>query len=177
VFYERRTPDDEISGQPTAERRDEVRNRKSRVLLHLMPPMLRFPLSRRTTWGVFVRDRVPDRQKHPDGSEYWPFECREIPSTQEQRAALRRLGDARFEDPAADDSDRAMAFDHEFDYIHDNCTTSVCLLLADGLDAAPSRSPGEGALIGILRDETRPLRLLRRLDAWAEDDASGAVAP
>ena len=164
VFYERRTPDDEISGQPTAEREDAVRNRKSRTLLHVMPPMLRFPLSRRPVWGVTVRDRVPDRTVHPDGSEYWPFECVPIPASPDQRQALRALGDASL--PAVIGDGRTLAFDHSFDYVHDNCTTWICLLLADGLMAAPGGGEGEAELVELLRRERRPLRLLRRLHAW-----------
>lgn len=172
VFYERRTPDDEMSGQPTAERLDEERNRRSRTLLHVMPPMLRFPLSRRVSWGVFVRDRVPDREKHPDGSEYWPFECFAVPASPQQREALRRLGGARVGDPAGGDAVRAMAFDHEFDYLRDNCTTSMCELLTEGLEAAPSGSGGERALTEILRDENRPLRLVRKLRKWRANEAA-----
>lgn len=164
VFYERRTPDDEISGQPTEERLDEARNRRSRTFLHLMPPMLRFPLSRRLSWGVTVRDRVPDREKHPDGTEYWPFECFAIPTGEEQRDALRRRGDARVGNAVG--SDRAVVFDHEFDYVRDNCTTSLCLLLAEGLRDASVDSEAERALLEILDRETRPVRLLRRLRAW-----------
>ncbi len=164
VFYERRTPDDEISGQPTEERRDDLRNRKSRTLLHLMPPMLRFPLSRRPVWGVTVRDRVPDRTVHPDGSEYWPFECVSIPARPEQRDTLRGLGDAGL--PEADDHERAVAFDHEFDYVDDNCTTWICRLLADGLEGGADGEPVDGELLELLREARRPLPLLRRLRAW-----------
>ncbi len=163
TWYERRTPEDDTPHLDLYWAVEGQRDRKSRAFLAALPPVLRLPITARPTWGESNRGPVPGRDRHPDGSEYWPFTCVDIPATPDQHHALTVMADFRF----PDDSDTVL--DREFRYLRDNCTTWICHLLADALEAAPSGHPSEPALLTILRKHRRPTPLLRALQAWAEE--------
>ena len=162
-YYERVTVPVGNEDPETAWMNDEERNRRCRSFLHVMPPMLRFPLADRTVWGERRRHDLPQAATGEGDEKYWPFECHALPLTDDQRAALQAIVD----EPFTDGGDRVT--DHDFQYRSDNCTTWISQCVARALREAPGDLPGEADLIRMLdRRRNTPAKLKPRLLRWLQ---------
>lgn len=143
--------------------------------MNALPPMLRIPLARRESWGLAMRGKRPDLQRHPDGTEYWPFQCTPLPLSEPQLRLLTATFEEHFEesDPARKDEQ----LDHHFDYRKDNCTTWIGQKVVAALEAEPSGQVWEAALLEIMDRATRPTQLRRQLDRWLAQVSAGGDAP
>jgi len=161
-YYERLTVSQGSGDPETAWMDDEERNRRCRTLLHVMPPMLRFPLADRSVWGERRRHDLPRAlQAGGDDSVHWPFDCHVLPLTDTQRDALQGIVD----EPFAGGGDRVV--DHDFQYRSDNCTTWISRCVARAITGQPGDGPGEGALVWMLdRPRNTPAKLRPRLERW-----------
>ena len=168
-YYERVTVRPGSGDPETAWMDDEERNRRSRALLHVMPPMLRFPLADRTVWGERRRHDLP-RSRHDEDSVHWPFDCHPLPLTSEQRGALQAIVD----EPFGDGGDRVI--DHDFQYLSDNCTTWISRCVARAVTEYPGGGEGEEALVRMLdRRRNTPAKLRPKLERWIQQYGEGEV--
>ncbi len=173
-YYERRTPygDERIPGLDGCDQ--AVRNRKCRAFMHALPPMLRIPLANRESWGLAMRGDRPDRQRHPDGTEYWPFHCAPLPLSEPQLRSLTETFEDHFQE--RDQSRKDEQLDHEFHFRNNNCTTWLLDRVVAALRAQPSGAAWEEALIQALDGASTPTMVRKRMERWAESMERDGVA-